>query len=270
MQSNRHNIFYAKTLQELLYQIKSVAGLRIVGGCTAIDTFPDKLLSVRSIPELKIIDKHERYINFGTAVTLSEILDVSSSRIPEIFVQAIQSVANANVRNIATLGGNICSSATELKRTLFAPLLALDAQIEIRSSTKASWVPLINFTGVPQGYVATNMRIPTSEWDVSIFKRLGPENKIKVNSASFAFLAASEKNVITNIRIALAGQITFRTRELENSMIGTRLPLSQKDIKNAISIAENQFDEATKNATFDELLRTQFLNIMRYSMEQLT
>lgn len=263
-------VFYAKNMQELFYQIKSVAGLKIVGGCTALTALPEKSLSILNIPELTHIDKHERYINFGAAVTLTEIIDVGSNRIPEIFREAIKTVANSSIRNIATLGGNICMADNDQKLTLYAPLLALDANIEIRSPTETTLVPLINFKGITEGHVATHIRVPINEWDVSIFRRIGPSHKINNMSASFAFLASSEKNIITNIRIALAGNITFRARDLENRLIGTHLPLSEKDVEQAIVGARKTFDTYTKGNAYESPLREQYLNLIEYAIEQLT
>lgn len=269
MQDKSRSVFFAKTTQELLYQINSVAGLHVVGGCTALTTLPEKILSIRHVHELSHIDKHERYINFGAGVTLSEILDVASSRIPSIFVDAIKSIATPHVRNLATIGGNICYNENNHKLTLYAPLLALDAHIELRSPSDTILMPLVNFNGSTEGYVVTNVRVPINDWDVSIFRRIGPSHKIADTSSSFAFLAATEKNIITNIKIALAGPITFRAHEIENTMLGSHLPLSEKDVEQAIVKAARLFDSMAKGKTHRPMLRSQFLNLVRYASEQL-
>jgi xanthine dehydrogenase FAD-binding subunit len=268
MQNSEHTIFFAKTIQDLFYQIKSVSGLRIVGGCTAIDTLPEKAISVRGIPELTIIDKHERYIDFGPAATLSDILALGSNRAPDIFLEAIKSIANPMVRNIATIGGNICMNGHKL--TLYAPLLALDSRLELRDPLETKYISLLNFREIPAGSILTNIRIPLNEWAVSVFRRLGPEHQITPASAGFVFLADSQKSIIINIKIAFAGAVTFRAIELENRMIGTRLPLQEKDISVFMNAAARQFDWAAANHTYHPMMRVQFLNLMHYSFEQLT
>ena len=103
-----------------------------------------------------------------------------------------------------------------------------------------------------------------------MFRRLGADRKITETSASFAFLADNEKNMITNIKLAFSGAVTFRCIELENRLIGTRLPLATKDISLFTDTAALQFDEAAKDVPYNPILRTQFVNLTRYSLEQLT
>lgn len=288
MENSGHSIYYAKNLTELFSQLKNIAGLHIVGSGTALNALPENTISVSHIPELKYTDKHERYINFGASVTLSEILDVYSTKIPKIFSDAIKTVANSNIRNIATLGGNICARLNDVKYTLYSPLLALDAQLEFRcpkdtiiKQGSAFWdkfrskkdtikMPLANFEGVPHGYVLTHIKVPINDWTYSNFKRIGPEHKINETSAAFSFLIAEEGNKITNARIALSGSVTFRARELENSMIGLRLPLSAKDIELITVGSARQFDASSKGKIFPPTLRDEFLNLAIYAAEQLT
>lgn len=274
MENSGHSIYYAKNLTELFSQLKNIAGLRIVGSCTALNALPEKTISVRHISELQKIDKHERYINFGSAVTLAEILDrdrdSDSTKIPKIFSDAIKTVANSNIRNIATLGGNICATMNDVKYTLYSPLLALDAQLELRSQKNTIIMPIANFENIPNEYVLTRIRVPTNEWDFSIFKRIGTEHKINNKSASFSFLISEERGKITNARIALSGSVIFRAHELENSMIGLKLPLSSDDIKKITVGAARQFDASAKNKVFPSTLREQFLNLAIYAAEQLT
>lgn len=271
MENSGHSIYYAKNLTEFFSQLKNIAGLHIVGSCTALNTLPEKTISVRHIPELRNIDKHERYINFGSAVTLTEILEVDrdSTKIPKIFSDAIKTVATSNIRNIATLGGNICATMNDVKYTLYSPLLALDAQLELRSQKNTKIIPIANFESVPHEYVLTRIRVPINEWNFSIFKRIGPGNKINETSASFSFLMSAERDKITNARMALSGSVNFRARELENSMIGLKLPLSSDDIKMITVGAARQFDSSARNKVFP-ILREQFLNMAIYAAEQLT
>jgi len=268
MQKTEHTVFFAKTIPELFYQLKAVSGLQVIGGCTRIETVPDKAISIRGIPDLAVITKHERYLDCGPGVVLSDILALGRTRVPDVFLDAVQSVANPIVRNIGTIGGNIC--APGIKLSLYASLLALDTHLELRSLTDTMYVPLLNFTGVPPGFILSNIRIPLNDWDISVFRRLGPEHKITDTSASFAFLADNDKSMITNVKIAFAGPVAFRSLELENRLIGARLPLIPRDISALVEAAGKQFDRSAEEITCNPILRRQFLNLTRYSFEQLT
>ena len=249
--------FYAKNLADVFYQLKTISDLTITGGCTSFvgKSLPEKTLSVRDIPELKIIDKHERYIDFGTAVTLAEIEELGEANLPPCLYKAITTVANPNVRSLATLGGNICRK--EFFNTLYAPLLALDARLEFQNGNEAIFQNI-------------SIRLPTEEWEVALFRRLGPSNSLNELSASFVFLANSQKNQISDLRISMAGSFKFRDTNLENKLIGAHLPLSQTAISNFLLEAEESFNSTTKDEKIAPILKRQFWNLIKYSLEQLT
>lgn len=268
MKEKSCNIFYARNLSELFYQMKTISGLQIVGACTVIQDMPEKAISTILIKDFKHIQKHERFLEFGPGTSLSEILSLGERNLPKLLLEAIESVANPFVRNIATIGGNILNP--DITCTLYGPLLALDASLEFKTSSETKYISLHNFSEIPEGYVLTNIRIPMNDWDLSIFKRLGPAGKLTEDSASFSFLADSEKSVITNIKISFSGKVTFRCLELENKMLGTRLPLAASEIGGYVEEAVAQFDKTAANTEYNPVLRQQFMNLVRYSFEQLS
>lgn len=262
--------FYAKNLADVFYQMKTIADLSIVAGCMSFaeKELPEKSLSVRDIAELKIIDKHERYIDFGSAVTLSEIEDLGEPNLPPCIYDAIVTIANPAVRNIATIGGNVC--AADFYNTLYAPLLALDARLEFHNGEDTIFKNISRFEEIPEGTLLSKLRLPTEEWEVAIFRRLGPKNELNELSASFVFLANSQKNQISDLRIAMAGSFKFRDIDLENKLIGAHLPLSETAISTFLLDAEESFNEATKDDKLNPILKKQFWNLVKYSLEQLT
>ncbi|MCR5723712.1 MAG: FAD binding domain-containing protein [Treponema sp.] len=262
-------IFYANTLEDVFYQLKTVNGLHITGGCSTLEPLPEKMLSIRGIIALEEIEKHERFIEFGSAVTLSRIAELKDTRLPSVLYEAVSTVANRHVRNLATIGGNICAQG--IKHTLYAPLLALDARLEFqRDTTSTNFIPFSKFTRVSDGWLLSKIRVPVEEWDVAVFRRLGPSHIITETSASFAFLANSQNGMLAALRIAFAGLFTFRSPELENRLIGAHLPLSSGSVKDLINEAAKQFDAAVEGISYNPILRSQFLNLLKYSLEQLT
>lgn len=269
MADTQTRFFIARTLNELLYQIKTIKDLRIVGGTTYCKELGSKALSISNIAELSEIKKHERYIDFGPAVTLGRILSLGKAHLPQVLYNALLDIGNPFVRNIATIGGNLCNK--EPKLSLYAPLLALDTTIECKSSNnKSVYKNLQNFQGVPEGYALTNIRVLLDDWDVSLYYRLGPLNKIDATSGVFVFLADSEKSIISNIRIAFTSSISLRLTDLENKLLGLRLPLEIKNIITYTKEAAITYDKVVANKKMPPLLRQQFLNLVQYSLEQLT
>ena len=267
MNNLEKNIFYAKNLQEIFYSLKNIKNLKLIGGATGLETLPEKSLSIINIPELKKISKHERYIEFGPATSLSQILNLGERHIPKILFDALSTIANPFVRNIATIGGNIMGDFWY--HTLYAPLLALDARLELKTENETTYKSLVNFTGLKENQIISNIRLPLSDWDIEFFMRTGPESKITEESASFSFLALSEKNIITSIRIAFAGPFAFRNLEVESKLIGLKLPLNDKNIASIMEDAEFYFTKEKKDRKIKAVLESQFLNLLKYSLEHL-
>ena len=261
-------ILYAKNTNELLKIMSNNPGTQIVGGCTRIETLPDKFISTTSIDDLKHITRHERFIDVGPGVTLSDLLNIGQNHLPPILFQALSCIANPSIRNLATIGGNICYS--EHKLTLVAPLMALDARLEYKSLTETRTENIRNFQGIPEGFILTNIRIPLVDAELSIFQRIGPEHVITQQSASFAFLADTEKNTLLNVHLAFAGPFIFHSKEFENAMIGKHLPFSQKDVHQIEELVAVEFDKAATDQMISDVVRQQFFNLARYSFEQLT
>lgn len=261
-------IYFAKNINELLYHVSNVKDLTIVGGCTRIEEIPVSSISTRNIKELAQISRHERYIDVGPATTLSDLLAIGQTHLPPILWEALNCIANPNIRNMATIGGNIMAPGQRL--TLYAPLMALDAKLEFRNNNDTITENIRSFKEIPQGYVLTNIRIPLVDADLSIFRRIGSEHSITEQSASFAFLASTEKNSLVNVRLAFAGPFTFQSKDFENALIGRRLPLTQKDITQIQEIVAGEFQKAALDQMISDVVRQQFFNLTRYCFEQLT
>ncbi len=268
MAYSKKNVINVTSLQSLFYVMKTnTAELpTIIGGCTSLKELPQKYLTIRKIKELCLIEKKERYIEVGPGVTLSQLEEIDNTRLPAIICEAIKSIATPFVRNIATIGGNIfCKS---FKHTLYAPLLALDTRLEIQKGSDIEHIAFSKLFEIPEGYILTKIRIPIEKWDVEIFKRTGPSHILTKNSASFVFLANTDNSQLTTIRVVYAGAFTFFSYELENKLIGSYLPLPEKSIEDALTEAASLFDKNCPEA--DSVTKKQFLNLFKYSLEQLT
>src|SRR5574344_1187778 len=148
MLNKNTSVYYASSIQEVQTILKNVIGVSLVAGCTEIARrqtgrtlhMNANVLALSQIAELRTVGKTERYIEVGPCVTLAEILQYGRKNIPEVLHDAVASIANPAVRSVATIGGNIAAKGQRL--CAFAPLLALDAKLEIRGAIEAEWIPM--------------------------------------------------------------------------------------------------------------------------------
>lgn len=240
------DVYFGTSLDNVLYQLRNRSNLKICGGCTSLKELPPVSLIIRNISDFKSIEKRERYLEIGSGATLASIMELGEKHIPPVFYQALGSIATPLVRNVATLGGNLC--VEPVHGTLFAPLLAMDAVLEFRMRSEILSLPMNQLAAlpsgaiVPAGSVLTKVRIPLNDWDLSLFRRVGPSWTLNESCASYAFLADIQKETLLNLRIAFCGVLRLRSRELENRLIGTKLPLSSREIEDVLETAGEYFD----------------------------
>ena len=99
------------------------------------------LIDISGVPELKMIEAEGGWIRIGAAVTHAE-----AARHPLIMQEAkalaegCGRVGSPQIRNIATLAGNIVSAQPAADSAI--PLMALESEIKIVSPKSEQWLPL--------------------------------------------------------------------------------------------------------------------------------
>jgi carbon-monoxide dehydrogenase medium subunit len=144
-----------KTLEEalsLLNQHGKKAKL-IAGGTDVIVMIkqktlsPDLLISLRGIPGLDQIQM-EGALRIGSMAThraleKSELIRREFSALAD----AVDCLGSIQIRNVATIGGNICTAAPSADTA--PPLLVLKAQVKIKSLSEERMVPIEEFFTAP-------------------------------------------------------------------------------------------------------------------------
>lgn len=129
-------------------------GARVINGGTdvmvSINEGLDRVeswLSLRKVQSLRVIDKTESQIRIGAGVTFAEIEDELADIVPGL-VQAASTVGSRQIRNVATIGGNVATASPAGDSLL--PLLTYDAEVELASTRGNRTVPLSQFFTGPK------------------------------------------------------------------------------------------------------------------------
>ena len=108
----------------------------------------DRLVDISEIPELKEITKEGDQIIIGAGVTHKRIIsDPVLQEHAQCMVEGCGLIGGPQVRNVATIGGNISHALPAGDGTI--SLLALDTEVEIASLEGVSWQPLIDIFAGP-------------------------------------------------------------------------------------------------------------------------
>jgi CO/xanthine dehydrogenase FAD-binding subunit len=191
--------------------------------------------SIARIRELRKTSRTEQYLEVGACTTLTGLLGLSLGILPESLASVIHGVANHAVRNIATVGGNLCSRLRFMD--LWPILTCLDCQAEIRSAEGSRWVSLWHFAdsegnpAFPKASLLTRLRIPFRSYNFAFVRKLGAPGYPTAENALFVCLANVSRSKVDDFRLAFAGSRAFRSRELELTVSGRKSALSPREIQ---------------------------------------
>ena len=162
----------ANTVTEACELLESPSTRVIAGGTDLLlrvgrMTGPVTLVDINPVQELMGIQQTSEGIRIGAMTHLAEIARAAVfQQAPyQALVQGAIQVGSPQIRNLASIGGNLCNAAPSADTA--APLLALEGLAEITSRKGSRTVPLADFfigpgkTVLAQGELLTSIFIPT-------------------------------------------------------------------------------------------------------------
>ncbi|OFX39433.1 MAG: hypothetical protein A2X08_11930 [Bacteroidetes bacterium GWA2_32_17] len=162
------------------------------------------LVSLSDVSELKIISEDKNNVYIGTAMTHNEVIksDVICKFL-SCLSQACSKIGSEQVRNMATIGGNICTAASCCDT---APvLLAYNASIEIVGKGGKRTIPLKDFfvfnkkTTLKQGEIVTKIIVPKPAKGTGVhYEKFGLREAMSISVVSVAVNITVENNSILN------------------------------------------------------------------------
>ncbi len=176
------------------------------------------LISVRRAPELSGITPTKDGIDIGANSTAVELLRNNDIRRGcPLLAQAARSLATRQVRNRATVGGNI--STTRADHTLVPALLACDASVQVTTSAGEQQSALTDYLHTmhatdPSAGLVTAVSIKQVD-GFTAFTRVGPRNGPCYAIVSTA-LAVDPQRRTVRLAIGNANVTTFRSATAES------------------------------------------------------
>jgi xanthine dehydrogenase FAD-binding subunit len=201
---------------------------------TAILVSLDRVAGLRGIVEESGGELH-RTLRLGAACTHAELLahPLVRARLP-VLAQALAELGSPPIRNMGTLGGNLCT-ASPAGDTL-PPLAVLGAQVELISASRTRRLPLDTFitgpgrTALESGEVLAAVHVPLPGADaLQHFEKVGRRNALAVAVVSLAALVRTGRGgKVAEARLAWGSvaPTVWRCPEAEAALVGRRLTLT--------------------------------------------
>jgi CO/xanthine dehydrogenase FAD-binding subunit len=80
----------------------------------------------------------------------------------------------------------------------------------------------------PRGNLLVRVRLPLDRWDLVVLRKVGIRDYPSKDTAVFALATRAEKGILSEFRLAFAGELALRLREIEAKFVGRRLPLDAR------------------------------------------
>ena len=211
----------AVSLQDALIQLdQSGPDAKVLAGGTDLvlnmkkkKILPSTVISLHSIKNLEYVEEKNGMIHIGAMakhadLAINPILEKEVS----ILCQAVGLIGSWQVRNIGTIGGNLCNASPAADSA--PPLLALDASVVIATLKGDKIIPITSFfCGPAQTIIKSNeilkeilIKKPVNP-SAGCYLKLRRRKAVDISLAGVAFQAESDPTGkrIDQVKIALGG-----------------------------------------------------------------
>lgn len=256
--------FRPRTLQEAVHALASHGGQILSGGTDFFPALgerpvPSPVVDVSAVADLRGISIESDHVRIGGLTTWSEVLRTPLPRCFDALKSAAREVGSVQIQNRGTVAGNLCNASPAADGV--PPLLALDAEVELVSSSGMRRVALRDFivgnrkTLRRQDEMLTNVIVPRGLDDApSAFLKLGSRRYLVISIVMVAAVVKTDgAGRVTQARIAVGScsVVAQRLTELERGLVGARAVAGFSDFVSAEHLARlSPIDDVRATATY--------------------
>ncbi|MCP4694579.1 MAG: xanthine dehydrogenase family protein subunit M [Desulfobacterales bacterium] len=226
-------------LNDVLYAFKDYKDARLLAGGTDLlvgmkSDFikPGCIIDLKSVPSISDVERRDEW-SFGALATVRdiEVSETLQEKMP-FLCKAAGELSSIQIRNRATLGGNLCHASPAAD--MAAMLLAMDSKARIVSLKGEKTVPLDDFftgpnsTIIADGDILTEIVVPREvEQSNGIYMKFGPRKAMDIGVVNIAILLEADPGtrLCKKIRIAMgaAAPTPIRAKQAEELLNGRTL-----------------------------------------------
>ena len=225
------------TIEEAVEALKKHPGAKpLAGGTDLIPKMKQKLIepkhvvNLKKIPEMGVIEDRGDAVYIGAAVKLSEIekSETVRRRLP-LLSSCVKSIGSVQIRNMGTLGGNVCNASPAADGAL--GLMALEATVHIAGPGRKRQVeakdlfegPGLTVLGEDEIVTGFTVTVPTEDTG-TCFISVG-RTALDISTISIAVALTMDGDRVKDAKIALGSvaPTPLRLLDVEKQLKGKTL-----------------------------------------------
>ncbi|WP_304332924.1 xanthine dehydrogenase family protein subunit M [Brachyspira innocens] len=241
-------------------------------GSNLIAKFDRPVLFINYLDELKGIKEDENNIVIGALTTFDEI--IKSPLTPQVLKESASGIAGPPIRNIATIGGNICNASPSADS--LPSLYAMDSILRLKNKDSQRDIKIKDFiTGVGKTIIKddeilTHIIIPKKDYEYSFYKKIGTRKANALSKLAICALALKENDKYRfKISFCTLGTTITRDESIEEKFIVSNI----NEWKNNINLIQEAYSNIMKprdSARSTALYRKKCaLNLIKYFIEDI-
>jgi CO/xanthine dehydrogenase FAD-binding subunit len=226
-----------KSLMEALKHMEAPGAKPLAGGTDLIIDLREgasearTLVDLTQLKELDYIRESDGWIRIGAMTHHTDLVesDLIRSKAP-VLSEAANLVGSVQIRNMGTVGGNICNASPGADTA--TPLLALGAEATISSSGGTRTVPLGEFFAGPKrtslnpGELLTELSFPTPPaGSGGAFQKLGRRKGCTLSLINIAAYVELDGDTCSEVRVAVGAcaPTPVRITDVEEMLRGKKM-----------------------------------------------
>jgi xanthine dehydrogenase small subunit len=273
IQTEKQTYYKPFTLAEALRLRKENPEAVLISGSTDVALCQTKkkeslplILDISAIDELKTYRETGDDFIFGTGLTLEQVKEITENRIPSLN-KILKVFGSLQIRNIATIGGNI-GSASSVGDTL-PVLFALRAGIKVCSPDSERIISIEDFitgyrqTNLRNDELITEVRVPKTPYGVTIGSyKVSKRKDLDISTVAGAFRLKTQKSIVTEIMLVFGGMAATTKRALKTEKYLEGKEWTRKTVEEAMNILSGEFTPLSDARAGAEFRKTVAANLL--------
>ena len=256
---NNHNCYIMAGGTDLMVVKHQRAGL--------IPNFDKDVCYIANLKELQYIHEDEEGLHIGAG---TKFVDIENNiLVPDLLKQIISELASPNIRNMATMAGNIANASPA--GDSIVGLYLLDAKLELVSMEGSRLMPIKDFIlGVrkiarKKNELIKEIFIPHHDNLNTYWRKVGSRAAESISKVTFAGGYEVEDGIVKDLRMAYGSiYITIvRDRKIEEKYIGMTVEELHNNIDNIVQDMSKYITPITDQRSTKEYRTKVSINILK-------